>query len=134
MSIEIKIIVDLKPTEDKEKILNAIKKIFGLDSSNFRIVKENENEYIEYSSLDLSSLNFFKLKIRERNIQAHVRRQLERNLIGNRTTIYLNKQVATVGKVSLCDNPYECPLGVIQLELYADTITELNRLISWLTS
>jgi len=134
MAIEIKILVDVKPTEDREKVLNAIKKIFGLDVSFFKVLEQNESEYLEYNTSDISSLDRFKLKIRERNIQAHVRRQLERNLIGNRTTIYLNKQVAAVGKVSLCDNPYECPLGAIQLEIYADTLTELDRVISWLTS
>jgi len=134
MSLEIKIIVDIKPTEDKEKILNAIKNIFGIAPSSFEELEPGKNDYLEFSTNDITLLNFFKLKIRERGIQIHVRNQLERNLIGNRTVLYINKQVATVGKVSLCESPYECPLGAIQLEISASTLTELNQVITWLTS
>lgn len=131
---KIMIRVEKYPTESEEKIIKAVENIFDINRDELKEIKEKEKTIYLYETDNLNVLNKFKARIKHRNIQIHVRAYMQRNILANRTHIYLNKQTATIGKVSICESPYECPLGAILLEIEEENLTALNDIIEWLTT
>jgi uncharacterized protein len=81
------------PSEDPKKVREAIARIFpGMELEESKLGLKGEG------SLD----NFSKL-IRRQEILDSTRNMLFKGIRGNKTTIHLNKQVATVGKVSFAE-------------------------------
>ncbi|UAL07762.1 MAG: hypothetical protein KRP56_00395 [Candidatus Methanogranum gryphiswaldense] len=81
------------PSEDPKKVREAIARIFpGMELEESKWGLKGEG------SLD----NFSKL-IRRQEILDSTRNMLFKGMHGNKTTIRLNKQVATVGKVSFAE-------------------------------
>ncbi len=132
--IKITISVEIRPTEDEKKILEALNKLFRVDPNKLTKKKLGLYELLIYESDTLETLEPFVLRVKQRNISTHIRAYLEKNIIGNKTHIFINKQVAVVGKVSLCDSPSECPLGAITIEIEADNLNELLEVVNKLTS
>ena len=91
-----------KPTEDKDKLKNAMFNIFP----DLRI-DDNGNKMIGTSS----SLDRFKEIIRDCRVRDAARRILLRGREGNKTVFRINKQVAFVGKVCFAEEKH--PLGDI---------------------
>ena len=113
----------INPSEDPEKIKQAITNIFLY--SNFN---HTENSII-FQSDDLSSLERIHETIHSKQSQKTYKRNLEKNLDGNKTWFYLNKQAAFVNKIAICENEDESPLGPIKVVL---TSSQLERVIDWL--
>ncbi|MGQ4892665.1 MAG: RNA-binding domain-containing protein [Candidatus Njordarchaeia archaeon] len=132
--VKILIRAEVYPTEDVDKVMEALHNIFDIDNREIKISEGYDKKILQIETSDLNVLDKFKSRVKHRNIQTHIRVFLERNAIANKTFIYLNKQVATVKKVSLCDSPHECPMGAITLEIEAGSQDELYRVIDWLTS
>jgi len=130
MAIKLILSVEVNPTEDEEKIINSLSKLFKINPSKIKERKIGNNKMLIYETTDFSHMETFSTKIKQRNIQSHVKAYLERNIIGNKTHLFINKQVAVVGKVSLCDSPDECPLGAIVIEIEAETPDELRDIIN----
>jgi len=87
----IKLKSNIKPTEDEEKITNAIKNIF-MDA---KLVVEGDNLIGEASNIDR-----FKELIRSQAILDTARMVLENGIIGNSTKFIINKQAAFAGLVN----------------------------------
>ncbi len=87
----IKLKSNIKPTEDEEKITNAIKNIF-IDA---KLVVEGDNLIGEASNIDR-----FKELIRSQAILDTARMVLENGIIGNSTKFIINKQAAFAGLVN----------------------------------
>ena len=101
----------VNPSEDPEKVLAAVKAVFP-DAD----LELGENGY----GGTASSLDGFGRLIRRQKILDASRSILLKNMHGNRTHMSLNKQVATVGKVSFADrNPV---LGAIEVIVEDDDI------------
>ena len=101
----------VNPSEDPEKVLVAVKAVFP-DAD----LELGENGYEGTAS----SLDGFGRLIRRQKILDASRSILLKNMHGNRTHMSLNKQVATVGKVSFADrNPV---LGAIEVIVEDDDI------------
>ena len=101
----------VNPSEDPEKVLAAVKAVFP--DANLEL---GENGYEGTAS----SLDGFGRLIRRQKILDASRSILLKNMHGNRTHMSLNKQVATVGKVSFADrNPV---LGAIEVIVEDDDI------------
>ncbi len=101
----------VNPSEDPEKVLAAVKAVFP-DAD----LELGENGYEGTAS----SLDGFGRLIRRQKILDASRSILLKNMHGNRTHMSLNKQVATVGKVSFADrNPV---LGAIEVIVEDDDI------------
>ena len=101
----------VNPSEDPEKVLAAVKVVFP-DAD----LELGENGYEGTAS----SLDGFGRLIRRQKILDASRSILLKNMHGNRTHMSLNKQVATVGKVSFADrNPV---LGAIEVIVEDDDI------------
>lgn len=90
----IEIFCPIFPSEDSEKVKTAILRIFP-DAE--LTVSEDGIEGIA------NSIDRFSAQIRKQKILDTARSVLTRGKRGDRTRIFLNKQVAFVGKISFCE-------------------------------
>ncbi len=101
----------VNPSEDPEKVLKAIQSIFP-DAE----VELGEKAF----EGTLPSLDSFGKRIRSQKILDAARGVLLKNLHGGKTYMSINKQVATVGKISFADrNPV---LGAIEVTIEGDDL------------
>ena len=116
----------VKPSESKEKVANAISNLFK-EKGELRV----EDQIVRFVSSDLESLRFLKDQFRDRQVRAAARRLLlVNNQDSNQTFLLLNKQAATVSIAALCDDPKESALGPIILRIRSPNI---DQIIDWLT-
>ncbi len=111
--VSVKVFCPVNPSEDPEKVKAAVLSIFP-DAE----LEEGGKGFEGTASLD----RFSKL-IRRQKILDATRAVMISNIRGNRTRMNLNKQVATVGKVSFADpRPV---LGAIEVSVEDDDIQAL---------
>ncbi|MCI4436629.1 MAG: hypothetical protein JHC33_07445 [Ignisphaera sp.] len=126
--VYIRIEAEVRPTEDIEKVLKALKNIFTF--KNFK-VEELGNErkliIIEESSIDVLSKMYDGL--RRQRILDTSRNIFLKNLRGDTIEIRLHKQAAYQGIISFVDSDAESPLGSIYVIISSKNI---NALIDWL--
>ena len=104
----------VNPSEDPEKVRSAIQAIFP-DAE----LELGENGFLGTAP----SLDSFGRLIRRQRILDAARAVLIANMRGHRTRLSLNKQVATVGKISFADrNPV---LGAIEVSVEDDDLVSL---------
>lgn len=120
-SIEAK--ADIYPTEDLDKVIEAISNIFNYDD----LIIEDDKLSI---TGDLSCLFPFKESLEQRQIRDTARRMLEKGLNehSNCITFKINKQAAYAGVINLVDGELS-PLGEIDVTLRTDNPEEI---INWL--
>jgi len=109
--VEIHLSTRCFPTEDREKVVNAIIAIFP-DA----IIRGEDP--IEASAV--STETFADLLKRQR-IRDAARAVMRRGTRGNITSFRLNKQVAAVGKISFSEETH--PLGDIEVTMIADDLS-----------
>lgn len=102
------------PSEDPEKIISAIKRIFP-DAE-----LEDKGDEIRGTS---HSMEKFSKQIRKEKILDTTRSMMIRGKRGNVTRFFLNKQVATVGKVSFTEE--KTILGSIRVVITDEELTAL---------
>lgn len=112
----------VNPSEDPDKVLSAIMSMFP-DAT----VELGESGFTG----TVPTLDTFAKRIRGQRILDAARSILLRNLHGSRTRMSLNKQVATVGKVSFADrNPVLGAIDVViegeDLEAYIDRVAPMT--------
>lgn len=112
--VRISITCPVNPSEDPDKVLSAIMSIFP-DAS----LELADGRY----SGTAPDLGRFSQLIRRQRILDATRVVMISNIRGNRTSISLNKQVATVGKVSFADR--RPVLGAIEVTVEDDDIHAL---------
>ena len=110
----IEITCPVYPSEDPEKVKTAILKVFpnaALEESDMGIKGTTDN-------LDRFSKQIRKQKILDttRSVMLHGKR-------GDRTRIFLNKQVALVGKISFCEE--KTILGTMKVVIIDEDIDGL---------
>ena len=119
--------VEVRPSEDENKVLQAVKNFFDFES-----LREERNGYTKIlimESSTLSSLEKFHFKLREERILDAARKYLFKGLVGNVISFMLNKQAAAVGKISFVDSENESPLGPIKVEIEHN---DPEAVIDWL--
>lgn len=122
--VKISVYAEIKPSEDKDKVLQAVKNIFpGIEV----IISNNK---VEGKGEGKDLLIFLRNKVRDKQVQAVLKRLLSENKADNSTWIYLNKQAAFAKHIVLCEEERESPLGPIKLEIKCDNIDELIRWMS----
>ena len=117
-----KINAELNPTEDQEKVANAIVKIFGdieLDVSDDRITGELDG---------LIPLSTFRSRIASDKIKATLGNVFRRWYEDDRLSFGLNRQAAHAGHVSI-NLQNEDPMGPIQVTIEDD----IDEVITFLT-
>lgn len=122
-----KVITKLHPTEDQEKVSTALLTILTGEVKTHPIGNET---YLYIESTDPKDLDKFYELVRKQKILDTIRKTLRNNIFGNSTVFFINKQVAFIGKINLCEEEGESPLGPIRIELESDAI---DQLIDWLT-
>lgn len=112
----------VNPSEDPEKVRSAILSIFP------DAVLEEDGEGFRGTA---PSLERFSQLIRRQKILDATRAVLITGVRGNRTRMLLNKQVATVGKVSFADR--RPVLGAIEVFIEDDDLLALIDRVSPIT-
>lgn len=126
---EARIVIEIPiyPTEDQSKVEKAFRNIFG--SLEYKMEKRVGINYLIHETDDLSVLDYLYSKIRDLKYLDTVRRQLKQNKeTENNTILYLNKQAAYVGRVSLIELEDDPPLGAISIIFISE---DLDELIDW---
>lgn len=125
--VEVRVEVEVNPTESVEKVRRAVENIFGSIQMELKPLPKGEILAAELKGLE-SLTKFYNLLRRER-IRDAARAVLFEGLSGNTICFYLNKQVAFVGHVSFSKAVAESPLGPIKVQIKCD---DPGKLIDWL--
>lgn len=112
--LSIEVSCPVYPSEDPDKVRTAIQRIFP-DA----VIEETENGLTGHSE----SLERFSKQIRKQKILDTTRSVMKRGQRGNITRIFLNKQVAFVGKVSFCEE--RTILGTMKAVIESDDMDSL---------
>ncbi|MEM3736948.1 MAG: RNA-binding domain-containing protein [Candidatus Bathyarchaeia archaeon] len=128
MRVQLRGAVRVYPTEDCEKVRKALENLFPL--AKVELVEGGLFQTLTFQGEGIESLSRVQALLRQERIRDAVRRFLHERVEGDRIKFYLNKQVAYVGRFSLCEPSGESPLGPIEVELESD---DLRRLIDWLS-
>ena len=123
--IEIK--AELRPTEDVDKVLKAIKNIFGIDK--YEVKEEGLYSVIKASSSDIRSLLKFHEILRQSRILDTARKILSSGRRGEEIIFKLHKQSAYAGKISFVTFESESPMGPIEVRIVTDNP---EKIIDWL--
>jgi predicted RNA binding protein with dsRBD fold (UPF0201 family) len=117
----------LSPTEDPQKVLAAMRQVFGDSECSV----ETKTYSVKLSPSSPKSLRRLHDQLRDRHVRAAARRLMLASLEGNLLTLKLNRQAATAGVLALCSNAVESPLGPLTLEIES---AAPQKLIDWLTA
>ncbi|MBS3817314.1 MAG: hypothetical protein KGY76_07110 [Candidatus Thermoplasmatota archaeon] len=111
---EVKIKTPRFPTEDKERILSCLSKLFPKTEWT---VKEEE---IEGTSKYLTR---FKMTLEDMQIRDTARNYMKNRLIGNKCSFTLSKQAACSEKINFSEREHS--LGGVEVEIICDDIVRL---------
>ena len=116
------------PTEDTERVCSALTQLFASDSS----CHETEDGYLILRSSKRSSLDYIQQHIHSLRIIDAVRKRVQSNWDGTKTSVFFDKQAAYHGKLRLIDETEEePPLGCIELEIMLEDEADFNEFIAW---
>jgi predicted RNA binding protein with dsRBD fold (UPF0201 family)/cytidylate kinase len=93
-SVDVEIETRIHPTEDEEKVINAIKNLFP--DSEIKI----ERERVVAKARDLRK---FKELLKRQKILDTARTEFVKGKRNGEITVYLNKQTATVSRINFCE-------------------------------
>lgn len=108
MKIEITIKTSIKPSENQEKIEQAVKNLFPE-------IEIEKNDYLIGKGSGLDCLENLKNKLGLQSIRDSARRELKKGKKGEEIKFLLNKQAATVDKINFTNG--EAPLGPIEVSI-----------------
>ncbi len=127
--VYIRIETEVRPTEDLNKVIRALKNLF-----NFKNIKVeelgNERKLIVIEENNIETLTKLRDILRKQRILDTARNILLKSYKGNVVEVKLNKQAAYQGVVSFVDSDNESPLGPINVVISSDKI---ELIIDWLT-
>lgn len=108
---------EIYPSENPEKVASAVKNIFP------DLTLEIEDERIKGDSNDPEVLENLKNKLGLQAIRDSARRELRNSRKEKSLQFSLNKQAATVGKISFSKG--NTPLGPIKVKIESDNLDDL---------
>jgi len=126
--IEVRIEVDVNPTEDSEKVKQAVENIFG--SVEFEVKQRKRGSLLVAQAKGESGLSKLYNLLRRERIRDAARGVLFEGLRKKSITFCLNKQVAYAGHISFSQLTGESPLGPIEVRISCE---EPRELIGWLS-
>lgn len=122
--IEIKVEAQVNPSEDAQKVMDAISNVIERCSPEFRY----GSRAIGRAS-GSEPLSIIYEQVRSRSAMGVLRRMLVDNRAGDSTWFLLNKQAASAGIAAVIEDEQESPLGPIRVTI---TCEELDSLVDWL--
>lgn len=122
---KIEVYCELNPSEDIQKIKQAIFNVFDDDAE-----LKTAGTSVRATFKKIESLNKMHQYIQSHKSGRVYWRFLNNNLQDDSTWFYLNKQAAFAGSIVLCENADESPLGPLKVVIHSKNI---SRIIEWLT-
>ncbi len=127
MPIKVVVEVDIRPTENPNKVRKAVSKVFV--PVKYSIIKKRNKRILRAEGYGSSSLLRLYNLLREERILDAARRYMLAGIQDNKIIFYLHKQAAFMGVASFCDDEISSPLGSIKFEVECD---DPKALINWL--
>jgi uncharacterized protein len=127
MEITVHAETEIFPTESEDRVRAALTNIFG----NLSIAVEPEGK-VRLLTADASgqdSLTKFRTTLRSDRIRDAARRAFFHSIRGSTIGFCINKQVASAGHISFCEETAESPLGPIRVTITAENP---QLLVEWL--
>ena len=119
---------EVNPTEDLEKVKQAVVNIFG--AVKFKVKSRTWGHMLIAETTGTEGLTkLYNMLSRER-IRSAARKVFRRGMDEKSVVFYLNKQVAYAGHISFSQKTAESPLGPINVQIRCDNP---RKLIEWLT-
>jgi len=119
---------EVNPTEDLEKVKQAVENIFG--AVKFKVKSRTWGHMLIAETTGTEGLTkLYNMLSRER-IRSAARKVFRRGMDEKSVVFYLNKQVAYAGHISFSQKTAESPLGPINVQIRCDNP---RKLINWLT-
>ncbi len=119
----------LFPTEDVDKVMSALKKIFP--DIGFRVEGEGKFREVVGECMCSHCLENLRGMLRRQRILDSARSYLYRGREAGLVRFYLNKQAAYMGKVSFCSMEFgESPLGAITVTV--EVGDRFDEFVNWL--
>jgi uncharacterized protein len=122
--IELKVEAAVNPSEDAQKVTDAIVNLFTRCSPEISY----RNRVVGRADGSDSLARVYE-QVRSRSAMGVLRRMLLDNRAGDSTRFLLNKQAATAGIAAVIEEEQESPLGPIRVTISCE---ELDALIDWL--
>ncbi|MGI0029472.1 MAG: RNA-binding domain-containing protein [Nitrososphaera sp.] len=122
--VELKVEAPVNPSEDPQKVIDAITRVIDRCSPEFRY-----GSRIVGRAGGTESLSVIYEQVRSRSAMGVLRRMLLDNRAGESTWFLLNKQAASAGIAAVIEHDQESPLGPIRVTISCE---ELDPLIDWL--
>jgi len=126
--VYIRIETEVRPTEDLNKVVKALKNIFNIKNMKIEDIG-NERKLVIAEENDVEVLTKLREALRRQRILDAARNVFLKNRRGDSIEIKLNKQAAYQGIVSFVDSDNESPLGPINLFISSN---KLELIIDWL--
>ncbi|TFG15266.1 hypothetical protein EU537_01175 [Candidatus Thorarchaeota archaeon] len=128
--MEITIRTPVNPTEDKNKVLDALSYFWM--TKNFEEVGEGNRIIISLITTNRESLVSLRQAIHDYRIIDAVKKLLRNNWTGTMTMLVLDKQAASSGKLKVVDDTeYAPPLGGIEVIIRLATNHEFESFLDW---
>jgi uncharacterized protein len=122
--IDLKVEAIVNPSEDAQKVIDAIANIFTRCSPELSF-----RSRVVGRAVGSDSFSILYEQVRSRSAMGVLRRMLLDNRAGDSTWFLLNKQAATSGIAAFIEDQQESPLGPIRVTISCE---ELDKLIDWL--
>jgi predicted RNA binding protein with dsRBD fold (UPF0201 family) len=122
--IDLKVEAIVNPSEDAQKVIDAIANIFTRCSPELSF-----RSRVVGRAVGSDSFSILYEQVRSRSAMGVLRRMLLDNRAGDSTWFLLNKQAATSGIAAIIEDQQESPLGPIRVTISCE---ELDKLIDWL--
>lgn len=124
MHCQIRAEAQINPSEEPKKVLQAMLNV--LPECEYEI----HNDTVCMSSKDINILDTIRKSMAARQSLRSLNKNLLRNVDGNATWFFLNRQAAFVKVSAICEEADESPLGPIRVTL---TSSEIQDVILWLS-
>ena len=122
--IELKVEAPVNPSEDPQKVIDAITNVIERCSPEFRY-----GSRVVGRAAGSEPLALLYEQVRSRSAMGVLRRMLVDNRAGDSTWFLLNKQAATAGIAAVIEDEQESPLGTIRVTISCE---ELDGVVDWL--
>ncbi|MEN3047825.1 MAG: RNA-binding domain-containing protein [Candidatus Caldarchaeales archaeon] len=126
--MRVRIVAEVKPTEDQRKVLAAVSRLFP--EVRFEVRERGGSVEVCGESDQLSSLKYLKENLRRRKVRAAAERIIRSYSGTGYVRMVLSKQAAYVGTVSFLEEDEIPEIGWI--DVYVET-EDPEGLIGWLT-
>ena len=127
-NISVHVEVEVNPTEDLEKVKQAVGNIFGTVA--FKVESRKWGQLLIANTTGTAGLTPLRNILARERIRTAARKVLRGGMDNNSVTFYLNKQVAYADHLSFSQKTAESPLGPISVQINCSNPREL---IEWLT-